>query len=85
MNSSFATSQLCEILSSIINIPVEPTDNLRDLGVESIATMRCIAVLNEKYDVSIPLTAAFDARTVEDLAAVVRTNQQRPGESAVPS
>jgi len=47
------------------------TDIMKDLDVDSLAVMNFIMNLEDHFDVSIPLNAMAEIRTVEDLAMIV--------------
>lgn len=47
----------------------------KDLGLDSLAVMNFIMVLEDRFDVSIPIDAIIDVETVGDLAAVIETLQ----------
>lgn len=70
MNRDAIAGDLCEILSGLLRVPVLEADDLRALGVDSIATMRMVAAVDKKLGVDIPLGSAFMARTVGELADI---------------
>ena len=47
------------------------TDIMKELDVDSLAVMNFIMSLEDHFDISIPLNAMAEIRTVEDLSAVV--------------
>lgn len=47
------------------------TDIMKDLDVDSLAIMNVIMSLEDQFDISIPLNAIAEIRTVEDLTATV--------------
>jgi len=54
------------------NAPVTPDTNItRDLGLDSLAVMNFVMVLEDKFDVSIPLDRIAEIETVGDLAKTI--------------
>jgi len=51
--------------------PVSLTDDLYDLGFDSLRIMQVAARVGERLGVEAPLAAYFDAGTVSDLVAVI--------------
>ena len=47
------------------------TDIMKELDVDSLAVMNFIMGLEDHFDISIPLNAMAEIRTVEDLSAIV--------------
>lgn len=55
--------------------PIEPNDNLRDLGLESIDALEMIFDLEEKFGIQIPYNAnnaATDFATVGDIVTAIQ-------------
>lgn len=63
-------------LGPTVRITAE-TNVVRDLGLDSLAVMNFVMVLEDKFDVSIPLDRIAEIETVGDLAATIRA--LRPG------
>lgn len=58
------------------NIPLsEATDITTDLHVDSLAVMELIFVLEERFDVSIPLNELGDVRTIGQIAQMVQSKR----------
>ncbi len=55
--------------------PIDVTDDVFDLGVNSLTTARLFVAVARELDVVLPIGAAFQARSVESLAALVRQLQ----------
>jgi acyl carrier protein len=53
------------------------TSIIRDLGLDSLAVMNFVMVLEDRFDLSIPIDMIADVETVEDLARVVSSLQTR--------
>jgi Phosphopantetheine attachment site. len=47
------------------------THILRDLEIDSLAVMNFILVLEEEFDISMPLERVAEVETVDDLAAAI--------------
>jgi acyl carrier protein len=82
-----ATEQLTEdnVLAEIINalqpfkkldVPINAdTEIARDLNLDSLAVMDLLMVLEDKFDVSIPLNMVPEIATVGQLAKAVRNSK----------
>jgi acyl carrier protein len=58
------------------NIPLsEATDITTDLHVDSLAIMELIFVLEEHFDVSIPLNELGDVRTIGQIVQIVESKR----------
>ena len=53
------------------------TDIMKELDVDSLAVMNFIMGLEDHFDISIPLNAMAEIRTVEDLSAIVLKTKER--------
>lgn len=71
MNRDAIVADLREFLSDLLKASVLETDDLRALGVDSIATMRMVAAADDKFGIEIPLGSAFMARTIAELADII--------------
>lgn len=59
-------------------VVITPDTNItRDLGLDSLAVMNFVMVLEDKFDVSIPLDKIAEVETVGDLAKTI--NELRGG------
>ncbi|ACI98178.1 acyl carrier protein [Rhodospirillum centenum] len=59
-------------------VVITPETNItRDLGLDSLAVMNFVMVLEDKFDVSIPLDKIAEVETVGDLARTI--NELRGG------
>ena len=53
-------------------VTITPDTNItRDLGLDSLAVMNFVMVLEDKFDVSIPLDRIAEVETVGDLAKTI--------------
>lgn len=78
----FMTADLNEIVEEIISAlgPTLPTpvtittdtNITRDLGLDSLAVMDFVMVLEDKFDVSIPLERIAEVETIGDLARTIQ-------------
>jgi acyl carrier protein len=62
------------VLKNVSRRPIEPTlasDLVADLAFDSLQIMETIAELEQRFDISIPLDDAADARTVLQIVARV--------------
>lgn len=58
------------------NIPLtETTDITTDLHVDSLAVMELIFVLEERFNISIPLNELGDVRTIGQIAQLVESKR----------
>lgn len=62
--------------TDLLGVPVEPDDNFFDLGGHSLIAIRLVARVHRELGVKLQLAVLFDAPTVNDLAALLRS--QRP-------
>ncbi|MCK4378545.1 MAG: acyl carrier protein [Deltaproteobacteria bacterium] len=46
----------------------ENTDLLTDLGLDSLAVMRLVEVVEDEFDLAIPLNILADVKTIKDLS-----------------
>ena len=53
------------------------TSITRELGLDSLAVMNFVMVLEDRFDLSIPVDAIVDVETVADLAQVIDALQAR--------
>jgi acyl carrier protein len=63
-----------DVLKNVSRRPVEPTlasDLVTDLGFDSLQVLEVIAALEDRFDVSIPLTDVPATRTVQQIVAQV--------------
>jgi acyl carrier protein len=63
--------------------PVAATDDLYDLGFDSLRIMQLAARVTERLGVEAPLAAYFDAGTVADLVTLIATASAAPSASTV--
>ena len=47
----------------------ENTDLLTDLGLDSLAVMRLVEVVEDEFDLAIPLNILADVKTIKDFSA----------------
>ncbi len=63
-----------DVLKSVSRRPIEPTagsDLVADLGFDSLQVLEVVAVLEDRFDITIPLDAASPVKTVAEVAAHV--------------
>ena len=63
--------KLCEIVKPFNDTAVEireDTDLLLDLGLDSLKVMQILVVVEDTFDISIPLNILPNVRTVKDFA-----------------
>ncbi len=66
--------ELSELLAGInkSGVPITPeTDFNADLNVDSVAVMDFVLMVEDRYDVSIPMNLLTEVRTVGEFAAVL--------------
>jgi len=72
------TTFICQELSKVLKTPQDldaQTDMTTDISVDSVAIMDLTFVLEEEFDVSIPLNALADISKIGELAALVEKLQ----------
>ncbi|WP_129310692.1 polyketide synthase [Streptomyces sp. L2] len=66
--------------------PIGPRDRFRDLGGDSLAATRVAARIRTAFGHDVPLRQVLKAKTLDDMAAVVRSAAPRPtSDTPVPS
>lgn len=66
--------QLCRIWSQVLGVSdVEVTDDFFQLGGHSLLAVRMAGLIADQFGQRVPLATLFTHRTVEQLAAVIRT------------
>jgi acyl carrier protein len=66
---------IIEIVTRLSRRPVEPRPNselLADLGFESLDVLELVGELEDRFDISVSLSALTHIRTIEQIAAEVR-------------
>jgi amino acid adenylation domain-containing protein len=72
--------QLCGIWEELLNVrPVGIRDDFFELGGTSLVAVRLMHRIRETFERSLPISALFSAKTVEELALLLR---QKQGEAA---
>ena len=74
LNRERIVQEICRMLEphNKTGVPIRRnTDIMKDLDVDSLAVMDFIMNLEDHFDISIPLNAMAEIRTVEDVAEVV--------------
>lgn len=61
--------------SELLGVAVEPDSNFFDLGGHSLIAIRLIARVHRELGVKLQLAVLFDAPTVDELAALLRTHR----------
>ena len=64
-------SKLCDILGPFNKDGLqlsEHTDMVADLGLDSLKVMQIIVMVEDSFDISIPLNILHEVRTVKDFA-----------------
>jgi len=70
--------QLAQIWSEVLGInKVGVNDNFFDLGGHSLAAMRVVSRVIQKFQLELPLKALFDSPTIADMAVVITQNQAK--------
>ena len=74
---------MIEVLKNVSRRPIEPTlasDLVADLGFDSLQVMETISELEDRFEISIPVDAVADTRTVAQIvarvSALVESGQQ---------
>ncbi|GLZ16316.1 hypothetical protein Acsp04_65510 [Actinomadura sp. NBRC 104425] len=68
-------SRFYELVREVLAVPdVRPGDNFFRLGGQSILATRLAGRLRDELGITVPMRAVFEADTLSDLAAVVRTS-----------
>jgi thioesterase domain-containing protein/acyl carrier protein len=69
---------LAEIWSQLLRIQqIGLRDSFFDLGGDSLLTMKLMGRVNKGFGISLPVTVAFQARTIEQMAAAIDRELQR--------
>lgn len=83
MNHQEVVAQLFEILTPLaegrVAVIGEDTELTGDLALDSLKVMDLVLAVEDQFDISIPINALADVRTVGDLASTI---QKSRGESA---
>jgi acyl carrier protein len=61
--------QICELMDPLVEggtVLGEETDFVADLGFDSLKVMKLLEIVEDRYDISIPLNVLPDIRTVKD-------------------
>jgi acyl carrier protein len=72
--SSPIETGVIEVLKNVSRRPIEPSlssDLVADLGFDSLQVLEVVAELEDRFDISIPLSGAPAARTVAEVVAQV--------------
>ena len=76
MNHQEIVAQLVEILTPLAEgrVPVigEDTELTGELALDSLKVMDLVLAVEDRFDISIPINALADVRTVGDLASTIR-------------
>ncbi len=75
-NEENAFAEICRHLAAYNKNNVEmteSTDITADLNIDSVAVMDLIMVIEDEYDITIPINVLSDVRTIGDLAKTVET------------
>jgi thioesterase domain-containing protein/acyl carrier protein len=68
------TRMLTEIWQRLLGVtPIEPNQNYFDLGGDSSLAVHLFAEIEKVFKVKLPLATLFEAQTVSELAAVIRS------------
>ena len=63
-----------DVLKNVSRRPIEPTaesDLVADLGFDSLQVLEVVAMLEDRFDITIPLDEASPVKTVAEVAAHV--------------
>ncbi len=75
MTSEVILKDIMQLLKPLLKpeqIATPQTELVADLGLDSVQVMDFLSVVEEHFDISIPLNILPDIRTVADLAAQVQ-------------
>jgi acyl carrier protein len=82
MNHQDIVVQLVELLTPLVEVPVatidENTGITSELGFDSLKVMDLVVEVEDHFDISVPINALSEVRTVGDFAALI---QKSTGES----
>jgi acyl carrier protein len=84
MTSTAVDTIVIDVLKNVSRRPIEPAldhDLIADLGFDSIQVMETVAELEDRLDISIPMTEVADTRTVAQIVARVTTLVERRPEA----
>jgi aspartate racemase len=75
--------KLVKLWESVLGVsPIGVTDRFFDLGGHSLLAIRLIALIEKSFGRRLPVTAVFQAQSIEQLAALLRENRTPvPGQS----
>ncbi|MGB3531924.1 MAG: amino acid adenylation domain-containing protein [Microcoleaceae cyanobacterium] len=77
--------QLAEIWSSILQVnPVGIKDNFFELGGHSLLAISLMSKIQQQFNQQLPLSTLFTNRTIEDLANLIKQENQVNSSSLVP-
>ena len=83
MNHPEVVAQLVEILTPLaegrVAVIGEDTELTGELALDSLKVMDLVLAVEDRFDISIPINALADVRTVGDLASTIQKNR---GENA---
>jgi acyl carrier protein len=84
MTSTAVETIVIDVLKNVSRRPIEPAldhDLIADLGFDSIQVMETIAELEDRFNISIPMTEVAETRTVAQVVARVTTIVERRSEA----
>lgn len=79
--SDTCTMLVCEMFSSIMEIPikeVKPTSDLTDLGVDSLLATEVLAEIQQRFNVSITQAQFLGCTDILSLCRLIRPNEPQP-------
>lgn len=68
--------EIAEIVEEVLGRRVAPDQDLFDQGATSLAFVRIVALVNQRYDTALTGSELGDLASVDTLAAAVRTAQK---------
>ena len=78
MNHQEVVAQLVEILTPLAEGRVaaigEDTELTGELALDSLKVMDLVLAVEDRFDISVPINALADVRTVGDLASTIQKN-----------
>jgi amino acid adenylation domain-containing protein len=71
---------LCALVTEVLAVPeVRPSDNIFELGGNSVAAAKLAGRIRKELGVSVPMRAVFETETLSDLAVVLVDQEASPG------
>ena len=84
LNRDAVMSYILECLQSMVEGEIkvkQDSDLVNDLGLESIRVLDLLMMLEDEYDISIPINILLDVRTPEQLMITLLSHLEKANES----